>query len=56
MLQMCGPTGIGFLYAKSDLLATMPPFLGELLFPEARIRAFLYWKSYLSKSSVYLYL
>ncbi|KAJ4724519.1 Cysteine desulfurase [Melia azedarach] len=26
--KMCGPTGIGFLYAKSDLLATMPPFLG----------------------------
>ncbi|GLJ36834.1 hypothetical protein SUGI_0743170 [Cryptomeria japonica] len=26
--KMCGPTGIGFLYAKSKLLASMPPFLG----------------------------
>ncbi|KAJ9146622.1 hypothetical protein P3X46_028861 [Hevea brasiliensis] len=26
--KMCGPTGIGFLYGKSDLLSTMPPFLG----------------------------
>ncbi|AAF22900.1 T27G7.17 [Arabidopsis thaliana] len=25
---MCGPTGIGFLYGKSDLLHSMPPFLG----------------------------
>ena len=31
MLQMCGPTGIGFLYGKSDLLFTMPPFLGMVL-------------------------
>lgn len=30
MLQMCGPTGIGFLYGKSELLAAMPPFLGEM--------------------------
>lgn len=29
MLQMCGPTGIGFLYGKSDLLSAMPPFLGR---------------------------
>lgn len=28
MLQMCGPTGIGFLYGKIDLLSAMPPFLG----------------------------
>lgn len=28
MLQMCGPTGIGFLYGKSELLSAMPPFLG----------------------------
>ena len=28
---MCGPTGIGFLYGKSHLLSTMPPFLGKLL-------------------------
>ncbi|KAI3911423.1 hypothetical protein MKW98_010310 [Papaver atlanticum] len=26
--KMCGPTGIGFLYGKSELLSTMPPFLG----------------------------
>ncbi|KAG5525362.1 hypothetical protein RHGRI_031886 [Rhododendron griersonianum] len=28
MLQMCGPTGVGFLYGKSELLSAMPPFLG----------------------------
>lgn len=28
MPQMCGPTGIGILHAKSDLLNSMPPFLG----------------------------
>jgi cysteine desulfurase/selenocysteine lyase len=26
--KMCGPTGIGFLYGKEDLLNEMPPFLG----------------------------
>ncbi|KAJ4824121.1 Cysteine desulfurase 1, chloroplastic [Turnera subulata] len=26
--KMCGPTGIGFLYGKSDILSAMPPFLG----------------------------
>ena len=26
--KMCGPTGIGVLYGKSDLLEAMPPFLG----------------------------
>ncbi|KDP34559.1 hypothetical protein JCGZ_11109 [Jatropha curcas] len=26
--KMCGPTGIGFLYGKSDILSSMPPFLG----------------------------
>lgn len=26
--KMCGPTGVGFLYGKSDILSTMPPFLG----------------------------
>ncbi|MGB3405122.1 MAG: SufS family cysteine desulfurase [Microcoleaceae cyanobacterium] len=26
--KMCGPTGIGFLYGKKDLLLEMPPFLG----------------------------
>ena len=25
--KMCGPTGIGFLYGKLDLLRSMPPFL-----------------------------
>ena len=27
--KMLGPTGIGVLYGKSDLLAAMPPFLTE---------------------------
>jgi cysteine desulfurase / selenocysteine lyase len=26
--KLCGPTGIGFLYGKLDLLQSMPPFLG----------------------------
>jgi cysteine desulfurase / selenocysteine lyase len=26
--KMCGPTGIGFLHGKLDLLRSMPPFLG----------------------------
>ena len=26
--KMCGPTGIGVLYGKADLLEKMPPFLG----------------------------
>lgn len=26
--KMCGPTGIGFLYGKRDLLTTMPPVYG----------------------------
>ncbi|KAK6790325.1 hypothetical protein RDI58_014125 [Solanum bulbocastanum] len=26
--KMCGPTGIGFLYGKSEILSGMPPFLG----------------------------
>lgn len=26
--KMCGPTGVGFLYGKSNLLSKMPPFLG----------------------------
>ncbi|KAF6168706.1 hypothetical protein GIB67_026592 [Kingdonia uniflora] len=26
--KMCGPTGVGFLYGKSDLLSAMAPFLG----------------------------
>lgn len=30
MFQMCGPTGIGFLYGKFHLLSGMPPFLGKL--------------------------
>ncbi|KAL5541391.1 hypothetical protein UlMin_043435 [Ulmus minor] len=34
--KMCGPTGIGFLYGKSHLLSTMPPFLGKF---EARTPA-----------------
>ncbi|XP_049354919.1 cysteine desulfurase 1, chloroplastic [Solanum verrucosum] len=26
--KMCGPTGVGFLYGKSEILSGMPPFLG----------------------------
>jgi cysteine desulfurase/selenocysteine lyase len=26
--KMCGPTGVGVLYGRKDLLETMPPFLG----------------------------
>ncbi|CAO2837425.1 unnamed protein product [Amaranthus hypochondriacus] len=26
--KMCGPTGVGFLYGKQELLSKMPPFLG----------------------------
>ena len=26
--KMCGPTGVGFLYGKLDILKAMPPFLG----------------------------
>jgi len=26
--KMCGPTGIGFLYGKRDVLRAMPPFMG----------------------------
>ncbi|PSP18594.1 MAG: cysteine desulfurase [Cyanobacteria bacterium QS_8_64_29] len=26
--KMCGPSGIGFLYGRQDLLEAMPPFLG----------------------------
>lgn len=26
--KMCGPTGVGFLYGKSEVLSAMPPFLG----------------------------
>lgn len=29
--QMCGPTGVGFLYGKTKLLSAMPPFLGKLI-------------------------
>ena len=26
--KMCGPTGIGFLYGKQDILKSMPPYFG----------------------------
>ena len=26
--QMCGPTGIGFLYGRQSILQTMPPWMG----------------------------
>lgn len=29
LLQMCGPTGVGFLYGKSEILDRMPPWMGK---------------------------
>jgi len=39
--KMCGPTGIGALYGKADLLEKMPPFLGggEMI-KEVKLRSF----------------
>jgi cysteine desulfurase/selenocysteine lyase len=39
--KMCGPTGIGALYAKSALLESMPPFLGGGdMIKEVKLRSF----------------
>ncbi len=39
--KMCGPTGIGALYGKSQLLAGMPPFLGGGdMIKEVKLRSF----------------
>ncbi len=39
--KMCGPTGIGVLYGKMDLLAAMPPFLGGGdMIKEVHLRSF----------------
>lgn len=39
--KMCGPTGIGALYGKADLLEAMPPFLGGGdMIKEVKLRAF----------------
>jgi cysteine desulfurase / selenocysteine lyase len=39
--KMCGPTGIGILYAKLDLLESMPPFLGGGdMIKEVKLRSF----------------
>jgi cysteine desulfurase/selenocysteine lyase len=39
--KMCGPTGIGALYGKADLLETMPPFLGGGdMIREVKLRSF----------------
>ena len=39
--KMCGPTGIGALYGKMDLLETMPPFLGGGdMIKEVKLRSF----------------
>jgi cysteine desulfurase/selenocysteine lyase len=39
--KMCGPTGIGALYGKADLLETMPPFLGGGdMIKEVKLRTF----------------
>ena len=39
--KMCGPTGIGVLYGKTELLEAMPPFLGggEMI-KEVKLRSF----------------
>jgi len=39
--KMCGPTGIGALYGKADLLEQMPPFLGGGdMIKEVHLRSF----------------
>ncbi len=39
--KMCGPTGIGTLYGKADLLNKMPPFLGGGdMIKEVKLRSF----------------
>jgi len=39
--KMCGPTGIGALYGKADLLDAMPPFLGGGdMIKEVKLRSF----------------
>ncbi|MGZ6347633.1 MAG: cysteine desulfurase [Anaerolineales bacterium] len=39
--KMCGPTGIGALYGKIDLLESMPPFLGGGdMIREVKLRSF----------------
>jgi cysteine desulfurase/selenocysteine lyase len=39
--KMCGPTGIGALYGKADLLEAMPPFLGGGdMIKEVKLRSF----------------
>jgi cysteine desulfurase/selenocysteine lyase len=39
--KMCGPTGIGVLYGKADLLEKMPPFLGGGdMIREVKLRSF----------------
>jgi cysteine desulfurase/selenocysteine lyase len=39
--KMCGPTGIGALYGKTDLLEKMPPFLGGGdMIREVKLRSF----------------
>lgn len=39
--KMCGPTGIGVLYGKEDLLEGMPPFLGGGdMIREVKLRSF----------------
>jgi cysteine desulfurase/selenocysteine lyase len=39
--KMCGPTGIGALYGRADLLESMPPFLGGGdMIKEVKLRSF----------------
>ena len=39
--KMCGPTGIGALYGKADLLESMPPFMGGGdMIKEVKLRSF----------------
>ncbi len=39
--KMCGPTGIGVLYGKTELLENMPPFLGGGdMIKEVKLRSF----------------
>ncbi len=39
--KMCGPTGVGALYGRADLLESMPPFLGGGdMIKEVKLRSF----------------
>lgn len=44
---MCGPTGVGFLYGKTEILDEMPPFLGSGFKFDVTGSCMLVWQSIL---------